>query len=142
MTEQPSAGSNTTGSSAPSGARPRLLIADDDRLVLATLTAQLKDDFELVATASDADEAAELATNTCPDVALLDVQMPAGGGLHATRRIREVSPGTAIVILSVDETDQSVREFLAAGAVTYLRKGTPRATIVKRLQESIAAHAA
>ncbi len=142
MTEQPSPESQTTGSRVASGERARLLIADDDRLVAATLVAQLGDEFELVGTASDATEAAELATHTHPDVALLDVQMPAGGGLHATRRIRELSPGTAIVILSVDESDQSVREFLTAGAVTYLRKGADRSTIVTRLHRSIAAHAA
>jgi two-component system, NarL family, response regulator DesR len=120
--------------------RPRLLIADDDQIVSATLTAQLRAEFEVVGAAADGDRAIELAQAVQPDVALVDVQMPGGGGLHTTRGITEVSPQTAIVILSVDESDQSVIEFMNAGAMTYLRKGTPAAEIAQRLHRSIAAH--
>ncbi len=121
------------------GSRPRLLIADDDPVVAATLSAQLREDFEVVGAATDGDDAVELAANLQPDVALVDVQMP-GGGLGATRGIAEVSPHTAIVILSVDESEHSVVEFINAGAMTYLRKGTPPSEIAARLHTSIQAH--
>jgi DNA-binding NarL/FixJ family response regulator len=90
--------------------------------------------------ADDAESAIDLAGRERPDVALIDVQMPAGGGLHATRGIRAISPETAIVILSSTETDDSVVEFLAAGAMTYLRKGVPVEEIIARLWDAIAAH--
>ena len=127
---------------ADDATRPRLLIADDDRAVLGALTAQLHERFEVVGAAEDAQQAVELARSAQPDVALIDVQMPAGGGLHATRGIREVSPGTAVVILSVDESESSVMEFLGAGAISYLRKGTSAAEITTVLRDSISAHQA
>lgn len=125
---------------ANSGKRVRLLIADDDQVVLATLSAQLRAEFDVVGTARDGDQAIGLAQLLHPDAALLDVQMPAGGGLHATRGIAEVSPSTALVILSVDESEPSVVEFMTAGAMTYLRKGTPCALIAERIHQSVAAH--
>jgi two-component system, NarL family, response regulator DesR len=124
------------------GGRPRLLIADDDEVVLTTLAAQLRGEFDVVGAAHDGDQAIELARTLKPEVAIVDVQMPAGGGLRATRGIREASPGTALVILSVDESDASVVDFMNAGAITYLRKGTGAAQIAARLHESIAAHRA
>ena len=129
-----------TAGDAENGTRPRLLIADDDRLVSATLAVQLRAEFDVVGAAEDGDRAIELARAVQPDVALVDVQMPGGGGLGTTRGITEVSPRTAIVILSVDESDQSVVELLNAGAMTYLRKGTPAGEIARRLHQSIAAH--
>jgi DNA-binding NarL/FixJ family response regulator len=94
---------------------PRLLLADDDVFVLATLRAQLEPHFSVVAVAEDADGAVELAGEQQPDVALVDVEMP-GGGLLATRGIRDVSPDTAIVILTSDDSRSSVLQFLEFGA--------------------------
>jgi DNA-binding NarL/FixJ family response regulator len=118
--------------------RPRLIIADDEAVVRSTLAAQLQYEFKIVGTAEDADGAIELAAREHPDAALIDVQMP-GGGLHATRAIHEVSPQTAIVILSIDEQRDSVVEFLLAGAMAYERKGTPPHILVARLREAIQA---
>jgi DNA-binding NarL/FixJ family response regulator len=143
---QYAATSTSEGSVEPAGGRaasgqprPRLLVADDDPIVRAVLYAQLDSVFE-VGMADDAESAIDLAGRERPDVALIDVQMPAGGGLHATRGIRAISPETAIVILSSTETDDSVVEFLAAGAMTYLRKGVPVEEIIARLWDAIAAH--
>ncbi len=121
--------------------RPRLLIADDEAVVRSTLAAQLQGEFQIVGTAVDADTAIEIAAREHPDAALIDVQMP-GGGLRATRTIREVSPETAIVILSIDEQRDSVVEFLLAGAMAYERKGIPPHLLVERVQEAVRALAA
>lgn len=110
----------------PSG-RARLLIADDDRVVQTALYMQLNRDFEIVGGAYDADEAISLAEEHQPEVAIIDVQMPGGGGLRATREIRARAPGTAIVALSADESDSVVLAMLEAGAMAYLRKAS-RAT--------------
>jgi DNA-binding NarL/FixJ family response regulator len=120
---------------------PRILIADDDRFVVSALDAQLKQEFEIVGVAGDADQAIELTLSQNPDLALLDVQMPGGGGLRATREISTRSPGVAIVALSADESDSSVLEMLEAGAVAYLRKGTAANELARVLRSALAAHA-
>ena len=133
----------TIDDQAPDGAanrRPALLIADDEPIARVALATRLRSDFRLVGIAHDDAGAVELAARERPDVALLDAQMPIIGGLQATRAIREVSPTTAIVILSMDESDASVVEFLNAGAVAYLRKGIRGDELVERLHQSIAAH--
>jgi DNA-binding NarL/FixJ family response regulator len=119
--------------------RPRLLIADDEPLVRRALSVQLEGQFNLVAAAEDSDGAIEAARLEQPDIAILDVQMP-GGGLQAALGIREVSPRTAVVILSVDESERSVVQLMDAGAMIYLRKGAPAQVIAERLHQSIAAH--
>jgi diguanylate cyclase (GGDEF)-like protein/PAS domain S-box-containing protein len=120
---------------------PRALLADDDPLVGATLSAQLKGRFSIVGLAEDADSAIALAREQHPDVALVDVEMP-GGGLAATRGIHQDSPGTAVVILTADEARSSVLQFIDAGAVAYLRKGMPSSQLEVLLKEAIAAHGA
>jgi len=104
------------------------------------LAAQLDYGFECVGAASNADEAIALVTTHRPDVALLDVNMPCGGAIHATRGIRIISPETAIVILSSDELDSEVIELLSAGAIIYLRKGIEPLRLAHQLIGAIAAH--
>jgi DNA-binding NarL/FixJ family response regulator len=126
---------------ADSTPRARLLIADDEPLVRSMLQAQLETDFEIVACAADADEAIELARTHQPDAAIVDVEMPGGGGLRATREIGSCSPGTAVLVLSSDESDAGVLAMLQAGAVSYFRKGLRAGELASALRETIAAHA-
>jgi DNA-binding NarL/FixJ family response regulator len=119
---------------------PRLLIADDDASVRSTLTLLLGHEFELVGAAADADEAIELAADTLPNVALIDVVMPGGGGPAAVRGILAVSPATAMVALSSDESRGVVLEMIEAGATSYRRKGCPPELLIETLHRSIAAH--
>jgi two-component system response regulator DegU len=121
---------------------PRLVIADDSALMRSTLYSQLESAFECVGMASDADEAIALVSAHRPDVALLDVNMPGGGAMHATREISARSPDTAVVILSIDETHRNVVDLVAAGAITYLVKGIDRDTLIEKLTASINAHRA
>jgi EAL domain-containing protein (putative c-di-GMP-specific phosphodiesterase class I) len=108
-------------------ARVRVLIADDERALRDALAGLLAQDpgVELVGTAGDADEAVALARDERPDVALLDVKMPAGGGPRAAREIGRHSPRTRVIALSAFEDRGTVLEMLRAGAVGYLVKGTP-----------------
>src|SRR5664280_1942301 len=87
--------------------RPRLLIADDDPVARSALSIQLGADFELVGTAKEAEEAIAVAEQQEPDVAIIDVQMPAGGGLRATREIHARVPHTANVRHSNEEQHES-----------------------------------
>jgi DNA-binding NarL/FixJ family response regulator len=122
------------------GHRPRLIIADDDPVIRSMLGMSLNGGFEVVGVASDTEEAIELARVSQPDAAVVDVDMPKGGGMGAVRGILEVAPDTAIVVLSGDETDRLVRELMQAGAVAYRRKGVTPRVLAESLTDSIKAH--
>jgi DNA-binding NarL/FixJ family response regulator len=119
----------------------KLLIADDDVVLQASLSARFSSAFEIVGGALDAERAIELADLHRPDVAIIDVRMPGGGGLRATREISERSPRTAIVALSSDESEPIVLAMLEAGAVTYAHKGVSTSRLTRVLESAIAAHA-
>jgi DNA-binding NarL/FixJ family response regulator len=130
-----------TDSVAPTYVRqPRLLIADDEPFMRATLEAQLGEAFEVVGGAEDADEAIELAERLQPDVALIDIQMPGGGGFRAAREICRRAPHTAIVALSSDERVPTVLAMLRAGARKYLHKGSTDIELTVILRSAIDAH--
>ena len=118
--------------------KPRLLIADDDHVVRSALAQQLAGHFELVGAARDAAEAVVLAGEQQPDIAIVDVEMPGGGGPYAARGIAAISPSTAIVALSIDESREVVLGMLNAGAVTYVRKGTRSRDLVDTLLQCVA----
>ncbi len=112
--------------------RIRVLIADDEPDVRGALAELIgyEDDLDIVASAGDPDEAASLAASTAPDVALVDVKMPNGGGPRAAREILRRSPRTRVLALSAYEDRDTVLAMLGAGAVGYLVKGTPAEDIV------------
>jgi len=130
------------GFDPPYSRHPTLLIADDDAVVRSMLSLTLERQFDIVGAARDSDQAIALAQAAQPDVALIDVQMPGGGGLRAIREIAEVSPGTAAVVLSADEFDPMVRELMIAGAMTYVRKGIAPADLTALLHRAIRARPA
>jgi EAL domain-containing protein (putative c-di-GMP-specific phosphodiesterase class I) len=118
--------SRTDTSSASSIDDPiRVLIADDEPSLLEALTELFshEDRVVLVGAAGNADEAITLAEDRRPDVAILDVSMPAGGGPRAAREILRRSPATRVIALSAFEDKPTVLEMLRAGAVGYLVKG-------------------
>jgi CheY-like chemotaxis protein/HPt (histidine-containing phosphotransfer) domain-containing protein len=117
--------------------RPSLLIADDDAVMRVTLSNQLKGDFRIVAIASNGTEAIELAQKHRPDAALIDVQMPHGGARQVVPQIAAHSPETRMVILSSDESRESVMELIGAGATAYLRKGRTGEQICKTLNDAV-----
>jgi DNA-binding NarL/FixJ family response regulator len=119
---------------------PRLLIADDDAVVRSALCLQLGGSFDIVGGACDADQAIEQADALRPDVMIVDIEMPAGGGLRATHVIHDRCPTTAIVALSSDESDATVREILLAGAMTYVRKGIEAHELHRTLRAAMTAH--
>ena len=121
------AADRTASSGAPtSSARPiRVLVADDaPRLrdaICGLIAAEA--DMVVVGAAGDAATAIALASDTQPDIALLDVNMP-GGGAHAAAAITRICPVTRIVALSACKDRASVLEMLRNGALGYVVKGT------------------
>jgi CheY-like chemotaxis protein len=124
----------------PQRMRPTLLIADDDPVVCSMLSMALEQRFDIVAAVEDGERAVASAAATRPDAAVIDVEMPEGGGARAVRGIAQASPGTAIVVLSADESDAVVRDLVAAGAMAYVRKGLPAHELVQTLESSMRAH--
>ncbi len=102
----------------------RILIADDHAVVRAGLRALLesREGWQVCAEAIDGRDAVEKATKLKPDVAVLDIGMLLLNGVDAARHIRKASPPTQILILTMHESDELVRQVIEAGARGYILK--------------------
>jgi EAL domain-containing protein (putative c-di-GMP-specific phosphodiesterase class I)/DNA-binding NarL/FixJ family response regulator len=119
--------------------RIRLMLADDEGPVLAAMSEIVSMDpfIDLVGTARDAGEAIDLAELHEPDVALLDVRMPGGGGSRAAREIRRRSPETRIVALSASTDPKTVVSMVRAGAVGYVGKDRSADEVLRAIHRSV-----
>jgi DNA-binding NarL/FixJ family response regulator len=101
----------------------RILLADDHALVRDGVASLLRAwGHEVVGTASDGEAAVALAVELQPDLVLMDVRMPGGGGVTATRRLATIAPGIPIVMLTVSEDEADLFAAIKAGARGYLLK--------------------
>lgn len=102
----------------------KILIADDHDIVRRGLRSLVEDQdgWEVCAEAGTGRQAVEKALLLKPDVAVLDITMPELNGLEATRQIRRAQPSTEVLVLTVHETEELVREVLKAGARGYILK--------------------
>jgi DNA-binding NarL/FixJ family response regulator len=102
----------------------RILLADDHDVVRRGLSALLasRPEWQVVGEASNGREAVSLAVKLRPNVAILDLSMPELNGLEATRQIRKEVPETEVLVFSMYESEQFVRDLLAAGARGYVLK--------------------
>jgi len=113
----------------------RVLVADDDSAVVDVLRAliQSQDDLRFVGFANDTEGAIALAVKERPDVALVDVRMPGGGGVRAVREITRRCPPTKVIALTAHEDEQTVIEMMAAGANAYIPKGESTERILREI---------
>lgn len=102
----------------------RILVADDHDVVRRGLREQLSshDGWEICGEARNGREAVQMALKLSPDVAVIDLSMPELNGLEATRQIRRELPRTEVLIFTMHETEQLIREVLSAGARGYVLK--------------------
>ncbi len=116
--------------------RARILVADDHEVVRRGIAAQIAQcpDWEVIAEANNGLEAVELAQRLEPDLIVLDFSMPELNGLAAARRILEARPEARILILTVHESEQVVREVLSAGAQGYVLKSDAGRTLMAALE--------
>jgi len=121
----------------------RVVLADDHPVVRGGLRALLEtlDGFEVVGEAADGAAAVREVQLTRPDVVLMDVRMPGMDGVEAARRIREATPGTAVLMLTMYDDDATVFTAMQAGARGYLLKGAEQGEIVAAIQAVAAGQA-
>jgi DNA-binding NarL/FixJ family response regulator len=102
----------------------RILLVDDQRLFRQSLRHLLAEDpgIEIVGDTADSQEAVVLATELIPDIVLMDVELPGLSGPKAARLIHERLPRIKILMLSVHDEDERIRESLSGGAVGYIIK--------------------
>jgi two-component system, NarL family, response regulator NreC len=111
-----------------------VVLADDHAVVRSALRLMLErePDIEVVAEAGDADSAARYVSR--PKVLILDINMPGGSGLAAIPSIREQSPDTEIVVLTMQDETAFAREALQAGVLGYILKEAASEELVKAVR--------
>jgi DNA-binding NarL/FixJ family response regulator len=104
----------------------RILIVDDHPVTREGLHAALdvEDGVEVVGEAGSGEQAIQNAGELRPDVVFMDVRMPGMGGIEAARAIRQASPDTKVILVTVDESRTSISEAIQAGVSGYLLKDT------------------
>ncbi|HEX3511687.1 MAG TPA: response regulator transcription factor [Solirubrobacteraceae bacterium] len=115
---------------------PRVVIVDDHHLFRAGVRAELADEVDVVGDAGGVEEAVAVIARAEPDVVLLDVHMPDGGGVEVIRRSAEHGARTRFLALSVSDAAEDVIAVIRAGARGYVTKtisGTELADAVRRV---------
>jgi DNA-binding NarL/FixJ family response regulator len=114
----------------------RILVADDHEVVRHGVRALLeaRPGWQVVAEAVDGREAVEKSKRLQPDVIILDIGMPGLNGLDAARQILKAAPKSGILILTMHESEQVVREVLAAGARGYVLKSDAGRDLVNAVE--------
>jgi len=113
----------------------RVGIADDHPLYRDGLRTMIESlpGLEFVGAAADGDGAAALVARVQPDVLLLDLEMPAGGGLAALRAIRDAGSATAVIVVTMHEDDPSLVAAMATGARGYVSKSADRSELAQAI---------
>jgi EAL domain-containing protein (putative c-di-GMP-specific phosphodiesterase class I) len=118
--------------------RLRVAIVDDEQEIREALSALISTDpnLDMVGSAGDALEAESLVREARPDVVLMDVRMPNGGGPLATKRIRRAWPSTRVIAVSAYDDRTTVFDMLRAGAAGYVVKGSPGDDILEAIRRA------
>lgn len=101
-----------------------ILLVDDHEVVRQGLRAYLEsqEDFKVIGEASSGEEAVEAAMEYLPDVMLMDLVMSGIGGVEATRKVKDITPRTQVVVLTSYHQDEFIFPALQAGAISYVLK--------------------
>lgn len=118
MTSSPGAGLGA----GVAGGRPRVFLVDDHALFRAGVRGELHDSVEIVGEADDVAPAIAGITATVPDVVLLDVHLPGGGGQAVVRAVKVTHPGIRFLALSASDGPEDVIAVIRAGARGYVTK--------------------
>lgn len=120
--------------------KTRVLLADDAMFMrFAIKNALQNDDFEIVAEASDGDEAVSMFNETRPDIVILDLTMPNKGGLEALQEIMSNDPRAKIVVACCSGEHSMVVEAMRSGASDYMVKPLVNPAPVIKMLKTLAA---
>lgn len=120
----------------------RVVVVDDHPIFREGIvfTLDRTDDIVVVGEAGDGFEALAILNRTRPDVVLMDLAMPGLTGLEATRRVLEIAPEAAVLVLTMSEEDKAVLASLRAGARGYLVKGVSGDEVAATIRTVAAGH--
>ncbi|MDF2844209.1 MAG: DNA-binding response regulator [Herbinix sp.] len=113
----------------------RLLIVDDDTLILKSLSLTLsrEEDIDIIGCATDGAEAIKICEEQSVDIVLMDIRMPGIDGISATKLVKQRYPNTRVMMLTTFDDKPNIQQALSAGADGYLaRKSSSSATYSKR----------
>jgi two-component system response regulator NreC len=114
----------------------RVVLADDHILVRQGLKSLLeREEFKVVAEASDGQEAVRHVESLHPDIAIMDISMPMLNGLDAARELSRSCPKTKTILLTQHDEDQYVSEALEAGVKGYVLKSQAASDLVQAIQQ-------
>lgn len=118
----------------------RVLLVEDHRM-FADGVRMLLDEaegMEWVGTASRGDEAVRLCTEECPDVILMDIELPGMDGVEATRRVRDLCPRAAVIALTALEADAVLTKAFEAGACGFVPKTQAAEDLIDAIRRAAA----
>ncbi len=124
-----------------SAEKPRTIIADDEshiRTLMKTILQMMN--YEVVAEASNGQQAIDYFKELKPEITLLDVNMPVKTGLDALKEIKEIAPAACVIMLSSVSDLESVQEAIEMGASHFIRKDTQITEIKKMIAETWQQH--
>jgi DNA-binding NarL/FixJ family response regulator len=117
--------------------RPRVLLADDHRIMAEGLRALLEPEFELVGIVGDGRELVAAARKLRPDVVVADVTMPALNGIEAAAQLRQAGVAARVVFLTMHRDVAYARRALEAGASGFVLKHSAPAELVTAIREAL-----
>ena len=115
--------------------RPRVLLADDHRLLREAFTQLLEPTCDVVGAVADGRALLAVATDLRPDIIVLDIAMPVLNGLDAARQLRRTMPAVKVIFLTMNEDPDLATEAFRAGASGYLLKNSAATELVESIQE-------
>jgi len=117
---------------------PRVLLVDDNRIILERAAETLSQTYRIVGTATDGPSALEAASALYPDVIVLDISMPGMTGLEVASRLRRAGSKVPIVFLTIHDDEELVQAALAAGGIGYVAKTQLPTDLVFAVNEACA----
>lgn len=102
--------------------KPRVLIVDDSKYTVDMVGEILEEEFEIVGTTGNGDEAIERYRKTDPDIVVMDLTIPGIDGVTATARIKEIDPDSNVLVMTSLDNVAKRREAVDAGADGYISK--------------------
>ena len=113
--------------------RPNVFLVDDHELIRVGIKAEIKGEFEIVGEADEVEPAIEMICERQPDVVLLDVHMPGGGGLRILQVCRSKGVQSRFLALSVSDSEEDVIAVVRAGASGYLTKNVSGLELIESI---------